>query len=609
LKTKHDHLTRRALIRTASGLGLCAGAEALLPGWAKTAWALDALKPTEPNVFDLTISNGPWDVDGKTGHAIVINGTVPGPLVRIREDEDVIIRVHNKMKVDTSIHWHGLLVPADMDGVPGISYPGIAAGETFTYRYRLKQSGTYWYHSHTRFQEQTGLYGPIVIDPADKDPVAYDREYVVQLTDWTFENPVAIFKRLKRHSEYYNRQHRTMEDFFRDVDKHGLEATLSDRQAWGGMRMDPTDILDVTSATYTYLMNGRGPKSNWTALFKPGERMRLRFINSSSMTYFNVRIPGLPLTVVQADGQNVDPVTVDEFQIAVAETYDVIVTPQADKAFTIFAESMDRSGYARGTLAPREGMSAEIPKLRPRPLLTMKDMGMGNLGGMAGMKMDDKSDPHGSTDKMKMDDKSANHEAMGKMNMDHKGHDMAMAPIPVEEAKNIGGPGVDMHGPSPQDRLGDPPIGLANVGHRVLVYKDLKCLTPLADQRPPGRELVIHLTGNMERYMWSFDGKKYWEVKAPIPFRYGERLRLTLVNDTMMNHPIHLHGMFMDLDTGAGVHNPRKHTINVMPGGKVSANISAIALGDWAFHCHFLYHMMAGMFRVVRVSRDAVVQS
>ncbi len=476
-----------------------------------------------------------------------------------------------------------------MDGVPEISYPGIAAGETFTYRYRLKQSGTYWYHSHARFQEQTGLYGPLVIDPADEDPVAYDREYVVQLTDWTFENPISIFKRLKRHSEYYNRQHRTMVDFFRDVDKHGLDAALKDRQAWGAMRMDPTDILDITGAAYTYLMNGRGPESNWTALFKPGERVRLRFINASSMTYFNVRIPGLPLTVVQADGQNVEPVTVDEFQIAVAETYDVIVTPQADKAFTIFAESMDRSGYARGTLAPRAGMSAEIPKLRPRPLLTMKDMGMGNMSGMAGMKMDEKSAEHGS--------------------MDHGGHDMPMAKIPVEEAKDIGGVGVDMRAPSPQDRLGDPPIGLADVGHRVLVYKDLKCLTPLADQRPPGRELVIHLTGNMERYMWSFDGRTYWEVKKPIPFLYGERLRLTLVNDTMMNHPIHLHGMFMDTDTGAGTHNPRKHTINVMPGGKVSANISATALGDWAFHCHFLYHMMAGMFRVVRVSRDGTVLS
>ena len=595
-----NSVSRRALMRAASAAGLYAGAGALLPGWAKSAWALEALSPTEPNAFDLTIAAAPWDIDGKAGKAMTINGTVPGPVVRFREGEDVTIRVHNKMDSDTSIHWHGLLVPADMDGVPGVSYPGIAAGETFTYRYKLKQNGTYWYHSHTRFQEQVGLYGPIIIDPKGRDPVDYDREFVVQLTDWTFENPEAVFKKLKRHPDYYNRQHRTMEDFFHDVEKNGLAATLRDRQAWAGMRMDPTDILDVTGAAYTYLMNGRGPRSNWTGLFKPGERVRLRFINSSAMTYFNVRIPGLALTVVQADGQNVQPVEVDEFQIAVAETYDVIVTPTEDKAFTIFAQAIDGSGYARGTLATRAGMTAEIPPLRRRPLVTMADMGM----DMGSMKMDG-----GKMEGMSSDKDSMSKGSMPGMKMDHAEHAMAPVAIPVEEAKDIGGPGVTMRVDSPKNRLSERGFGLRGVDHRVLVYSDLKSLAPLPDKRPPGRELVIHLTGNMERYMWSFDGKKYWEVKKPIPFRYGERLRLTLINDTMMNHPIHLHGMFMDMDTGAGMHNPRKHTINVLPGGKVSADITAEALGDWAFHCHFLYHMMAGMFRVVRVSKDAEMRS
>jgi CopA family copper-resistance protein len=593
-------LSRRALMRAASAAGLAAGIDGLLPGWAKSARAVEALAATEPNVFDLVIGAAPWDIDGKSGKATVLNGTVPGPLVRFREGEDVTIRVRNDLAVDTSVHWHGVLVPADMDGVPDVSYPGIKPGETFTYRYRLKQSGTYWYHSHTGFQEQTGLYGPMIIDPAGEDPVGYDREYVVQLADWTFDDPMAVFKRLKRHSDYYNRQHRTMEDFFRDVSEKGLDATLKDREAWAGMRMDPTDIQDVTGATYSYLLNGRGPASNWIGLFKPGERVRLRFINSSSMTYFNVRIPGLAMTVVQADGQDVQPVAVDEFQIAVAETYDVIVTPEDDKAFTIFAESMDRSGYACGTLAPRPGMSAEIPPLRPRPLLTMADMGMSHtdMGGM---------DMSGSADGMKMDHGTMDHGSMD--HMSHMDHAMAPAPIPVERADKIGGPGVDMRAPSPQNRLAEPGLGLTDVGHKVLVYTDLKSLAPLPDPRPPARELELHLTGNMERYMWSFDGRKYSEVTGPILFRTGERLRLTLVNDTMMNHPIHLHGMFMDLDTGAGAHNPRKHTINVLPGSKLSADITADAPGDWAFHCHFLYHMMAGMFRVVRVSGDAGARS
>jgi CopA family copper-resistance protein len=537
---------------------------------------------------------------------VTVNGSVPGPLVRLREGETVTIRVTNQLEEVTSIHWHGVLVPHEMDGVPGVSFPGIKPGETFTYRYPVKQSGTYWYHSHSGLQEQAGLYGPLIIDPAEPDPFAYDREYVAMLSDWTFEDPHAVLMKLKKQSDYYNFQQRTIGDFFRDVSEKGWRATISDRLTWGRMRMDPTDILDVTGYTYTYLINGLPPEANWTALFRPGERVRLRVINGSTMSYFNVRIPGLEMTVVQADGQNVEPVTVDEFQIATAETYDVIVEPKEDRAFTIFAESMDRSGYTRGTLAPREGMSAAIPKLRARPLRSMVDMGMdmGDMGHMTGMEMDANAKAGGGhAGHMAGMGMGPGSTAGGGQMGAIPGMGEIIGPVVARQGPNRYGPGNTMVATVERNRLGEPGTGLENVGHRVLVYTDLHSVKPGDDQRQPGREIELHLTGNMDNYMWSFDGQKFSEAMDPIPFNYGERLRFTMVNDTMMEHPIHLHGMFMELDNGSGSRKPRKHTISVKPAERLSLDITADAPGNWALHCHFLYHMEWGMFRVVNVSR------
>jgi len=543
---------------------------------------------TGPHEFDLTIAETPITVDGRQGSAVTMNGGIPGPVMRFTEGETVTIRVHNRLKESTSIHWHGILLPFEMDGVPGVAFPGIPAGETFTYRYPVAQSGTYWYHSHTGLQEQLGHYGPLIIDPAEPDPFSYDREHVIVLSDWMFENPYTVLAKLKKQSDYLNFQKRTVGDFFDDVSSAGLGSTLKDRLAWGNMRMDPTDIADVTGHLYTYLMNGRGPEDNWLGLFKPGERVRLRFINAATMSYFNLRIPGLPMTVVQADGQNVEPVTVDEFQIAVAETYDVIVAPQEDRAYTVMAESLDRSGYARGTLAPRAGMSAPVPPLRERPLRTMVDMGM----KMDGMDMNGSGDAASHAGHMDMD--GSDDGRVGSM-ME------AAGPIIAEHGPDKHGPGNTSVATVQRNRLGEPGTGLENVGHRVLVYTDLKAITPY-NQIAPERELELHLTGNMERYMWSFDGKKFSEVKGPIPFEYGERLRLIMVNDTMMEHPIHLHGMWMELENGHGAHIPRKHTVSVKPGERLSVLINVDAPGRWAFHCHLLYHMDMGMFRVVEVS-------
>jgi CopA family copper-resistance protein len=537
---------------------------------------------------------------------VTVNGSVPGPLVRLREGETVTIRVTNQLEEVTSIHWHGVLVPHEMDGVPGVSFPGIKPGETFTYRYPVKQSGTYWYHSHSGLQEQAGLYGPLIIDPAEPDPFAYDREYVAMLSDWTFEDPHAVLMKLKKQSDYYNFQQRTIGDFFRDVSEKGWRATISDRLTWGRMRMDPTDILDVTGYTYTYLINGLPPEANWTALFRPGERVRLRVINGSTMSYFNVRIPGLEMTVVQADGQNVEPVTVDEFQIATAETYDVIVEPKEDRAFTIFAESMDRSGYTRGTLAPREGMSAAIPKLRARPLRSMVDMGMdmGDMGHMTGMEMDANAKAGGGhAGHMAGMGMGPGSTAGGGQMGAIPGMGEIIGPVVARQGPNRYGPGNTMVATVERNRLGEPGTGLENVGHRVLVYTDLHSVKPGDDQRQPGREIELHLTGNMDNYMWSFDGQKFSEAMDPIPFNYGERLRFTMVNDTMMEHPIHLHGMFMELDNGSGSRKLRKHTVNVKPAERLSVEITADAPGNWALHCHLLYHMEMGMFRVVNVSR------
>ncbi|MCZ6620027.1 MAG: copper resistance system multicopper oxidase [Gammaproteobacteria bacterium] len=566
-------ITRRRLLRSATVGTVGAALNTLLPVplWAASNRpGISSL--THPGEYDLEIGPTLVTVDGEPARATGINGTVPGPLLRFKEGEPITLNVRNALDEDSSIHWHGLLLPTNMDGVPGLSYAGIKPGETYRYHYHVKQSGTYWYHSHSGLQEQVGVYGPIVIDPADADPVTCDAEFVVLLSDWTFEDPDRLFANLKRMDGYYNYQKRTVFDFFEDVEARGWKATMADRRMWGRMRMAPSDIADVTGATYTYLMNGLGPDSNWTGLFEPGERVRLRFINGSAMSFFNVRIPGLEMTVVQADGQNISPVVIEEFQIGTAETYDVVVTPSADRAYTIFAEAMDRSGFARGTLSPRAGMAAAVPEMRERPLSTMKDMGM----------------DHGSMTRMDHGD------------MHHGGRSMSVT------HDHRRGPGVANLNDMPGARLGEPGAGLGGVGHRVLTYSDLKALVPNPDAREPARTMELHLTGSMERYMWSFDGLKFTEVEGPIQFEHGERLRMVLVNDTMMAHPIHLHGMFVELVNGNGSYNPRKHTVVVKPGERLAVDVTADAPGLWAFHCHLLYHMKAGMMRAVSVgTREA----
>jgi CopA family copper-resistance protein len=568
MRSRTDDFTRRTLLRQATAVGGLAAAASLLPAWARSQTPGLSPRPSalEGEDIRLTIGHAPFKVDGKAGHAIAINGTVPGPLIRLKEGQKVRLSVTNNLPdEDTSIHWHGLLVPFQMDGVPGVSFPGIKPGRTFTYEFPIRHAGTYWYHSHSGLQELVGHYAPIIIDPAGVEPAPYDREHVIVLSDYSFMHPHTLLARLKQQPGFFNRQKQTIAGLLA-----GEDQPLADRIEWAKMRMDPTDIADVTGSTYRYLMNGHGPKSNWTALFKPGERVRLRFVNAAAMTIFNVRIPGLAMTVVQADGQDVRPVEVDEFQIANAETYDVIVQPGEDRAYTLVAEASDRSGMARGTLAPRPGMSAEVPPLRERPILTMKDMGMGEMGGM---------------------DHGAHQMDHGSMGM----RDPANAP----QVKLT--PGVQMISPMPVDRVADRGTGLEAVDHRVLTYTDLVALTPNTDPRTPSRSLEIHLTGNMERFIWGFDGEKYSENTKPIPFRLNERVRVTLVNDTMMAHPIHLHGHFVELVNGHGDHQPRKHTVNVLPGGKLSFNLTANEPGDWAFHCHMLLHMHAGMFRVVTV--------
>lgn len=609
-------LNRRRFIRGCGAFGLLAGLQRIMPAYA---FENNGLQPgqvgdSEANVIDLLIRKETLTFGKRRGTAITINGTVPGPLVRLREGSDAILRVTNRLKEDTSIHWHGLLLPPGMDGVPGVSFAGIKAGSTFTYRFPVKQNGTYWYHSHSGFQEQEGHYGPLIIDAAKPEPFKYDREHVIVLSDWTSENPMSILAKLKRRPNYYNFQRRTVGTFLRDAAKNGFKPTATDRLEWGRMRMDPSDISDITGATYTFLMNGFAPDSNWTALFKPGERVRLRFINAGAATYFDLRIPGLQMTVVSVDGQHVQPVTVDEIRIAIAETYDVIVEPKEERAYTIFAEAMDRSGYARGTLATEKGMTAALPPRRERAVATMADMGMGSMAGMKGMSGgEDKG-----MDGMKMPDakmKGMNEtppatEAMPDMpGMKMPGMDKDAAPA-MNDSMLKSGPvkhGPDDHGPGnssvpmeTKSRLDEPGTGLEDTGTRVLLYSDLRSLQPGEDSRPPGREIELHITGNMERYMWGFDGKKFSEAE-PIKFYFGERVRLTLVNDTMMNHPIHIHGMFMELDNGAGPFKPRKHTVNVKPAERLSLDITADALGNWAFHCHILYHMDMGMFRIVSV--------
>ena len=583
-------IDRRQVLR---GAGMGGGALALsawMPAWAQTnsPGLVRDLPAVSGEDIRLKIAHQMLTVDGKHGHAIGINGTVPGPLIRLREGQTVRLHVENALDEDSSIHWHGLILPFHMDGVPGVSFPGIKPHSTFTYEFPIVQAGTYWYHSHSGLQEQMGHYGPIVIDPEGNDPIASDREHVIVLSDYSFLHPHMIFQKLKQMGGYFNRQKLTATD--------GEPMSGKDRREWGRMRMDPTDVSDVTGSTYTYLVNGHGPRDNWTALFRPGERVRLRFVNASAMTTFNVRIPGLKITIVQSDGLPVRPVAVDEFQIAVAETYDAIVEPVDDRAYTLVAESVDRSGMAVATLAPRPGMAAVVPPLRKRPLATMTDMGMGGMdhgsGGGGGC-----TPEHAAMGHCKMPEAgAADHAGSEKAPaMDHEMRDFSVAPG-VKKT-----PTVQSISPMPVDRMGDPGQGLGDVGHRVLTYRDLVAVERNPDIRAPERAMRIHLTGNMERYMWAFDGEKLSEVKAPIPFLEGERVRVTLVNDTMMGHPIHLHGHFFELVTGHGDFAPRKHTVNVQPGGTATFDVTADAVGDWAFHCHMLYHMHAGMMQVVTV--------
>jgi len=614
---KRIDLSRRHFLQSTAGLSAVAMLNAFVPAWARAAQVRNVPPANlqEPQLFDLAIRAHELAIAGGTGNGISVNDTIPGPLLEWYEGQEVVLNVHNELPVDTSIHWHGILLPFEMDGVPGVTFQGIKPDTTFQYRFPVIQNGTYWYHSHSGMQEQSGVYGPLIVHPREPEPVAYDRDYVVMLSDWTFEDPHDVMTNLKKMSDYYNFQQFSLSDLYASDDMTTKEA-IAMKLAWDRMRMMATDVLDVTGATYTYLMNGLHPAGNWTGLFEPGERIRLRFINGSAMSFFNVRIPGLPMTVIAADGQNVESVETDEFQFGPAETYDVIVEPQQESAYTIMAEAMDRSGYAAGTLATRPGMQAAVPPLRPRPLLSMVDMGMDMPGmKMQDMEMDHEGTNHGDMDHESMNHGDMDHESMNHADMDHgeptapsahSGHDMGdmnnVGPIVARHGPDHHGPGNISVAEVQRDRLGEAGTGLTDVEHRVLVYTDLKRLDRDFDARPPNREIELHLTGHMERYMWSFDGLEFHEVDGPIEFEHGERLRLTLVNDTMMNHPIHLHGMWMELENGHGERIPRKHTINIKPAARVSALITADAPGRWAFHCHLLYHMDMGMFRVVRVS-------
>lgn len=635
-KSSLGGVSRREFLGASAMFGVGLGLERLLPAWAQGSNAGSppgALQPRMVDgvaIYDLTIANTPLRVAGRGASAVTINGTVPGPLLHLYEGQNALLRVTNNLKEDTSIHWHGLILPPEMDGVPSVSFPGIRPGQTFEYRFPLRQYGTYWYHSHSGLQEQLGHYGPLIIHPSGGYPYAFDREYTVVLSDWTFENPYRVLDRLKKQGNYYNNQRRTLVDFFRDVGRDGLGTTVRERMMWLQMRMDPTDILDVTGSTYTYLMNGLAPGANWTGLFQPGERVLFHVVNAAADTYFDLRIPDLPLKVVQTSGQYVQEVETDEIRIAIAETYDFIVEP-TDRPYTLFAESMDRSGYARGTLTPREGWNAPIPARRRRPVLTHADMGMahGNMVGMdmAGMDMPGMQMP--ATDTA---GKPAPKPAPA-ASSEHAGHNMsamtpAAAPNAVDQAKyaiagirrrsGLRAPGTlpgmldhepDRHGPGNaavpmmvSSRLQEAGSGLGSDGWRVLRYTELRSLEARKDFRAPEREIEIHLTGNMDRFMWSINGKPFTHHSEPIRMNYGERVRLTMVNDTMMNHPMHLHGMFMELENGQGEFIPSVHTVNVKPAERLSLLVTADAPGRWAFHCHILYHMEVGMFRVFEVS-------
>ena len=575
--------TRRRFIQGIAA----AGAVSALGFWPKPGWALRS--PGQPEVlsgteFDLSVGETLVNFTGKIRPAVTINGSLPAPLLRWKEGSTVVLRVRNALPAgsihgpDTSIHWHGILLPANMDGVPGMSFDGIRPGESYLYRFQVRQAGTYWYHSHSGFQEQGGMYGPLVIDPIEPEPFAYDRDYVVFLSDWADMDPARLFARLKKMSSHDNYYQRTVGDFFRDAGRMGMAATVEDRKAWGRMRMTPTDLSDVNAHTYTYLLNGTTSLGNWTGIFKPGEKVRLRLINGSAMTYFDVRIPGLKMTVVAVDGQYVHPLTVEELRLAAAETFDVIVEPDGQDAYTIFAQDNARTGWVSATLAVREGLRAPVPELDPRPLLTMADMGHGGMGGMKGME--------GGC--------GAN------MGHDMRGMDHGSAAMQRHPASETANPLVDMQTMAPEPRLSDPGIGLRDNGRKVATYADLRSAFDDPDGREPGRTIELHLTGHMEKFAWSFDGIKFAQAE-PLRMTYGERLRIVLVNDTMMSHPIHLHGLWSDLEDEAGNFHLRKHTVDMPPGTKRSYRVRADALGRWAYHCHLFFHMESGMFREVQV--------
>jgi len=596
----HANQSRRTFVKSLAAGGAVAG----LGLWQQPVWALTS--PGQPTVlsgteFDLTIDSMSVDFTGKRRTAMAINGSIPGPLLRWREGDTVTLRVRNRLPHDTSIHWHGILLPANMDGVPGFSFAGIAPDGMYEYRFKVKQSGTYWYHSHSAFQEQLGVYGPLIIDPKEPEPFAYDRDYVVFLSDWTDESPARVLAKLKKRSDYYNQGRRTLGDFIDDVADNGWTDTISERWAWAKMNMSPTDLADISGATYTYLLNGHAPDGNWTGLFQPGERIRLRLINGSAMSYFDFRIPGLKLTVVAADGQNVEPVLVDEVRLAVAETLDVIVEPDGSQdAYTLFAQSMDRSGFARGTLAVRDGLQAPVPEPDPRPELSMEDMGHGDHSAhgqaAAPVQSDDPHAGHGD-----MNHGATNQSGMnGQMDHAAMGHGSSGSGMQAHPASETDNPLVDMQTMMPVPKLDDPGIGLRDNGRRVLTYADLRSTFADPDGREPSRTIELHLTGHMERFAWSFDGIPFADAE-PIRLKYGERVRFVLVNDTMMHHPIHLHGLWSDLEDEHGNFQVRKHTIDMPPGSKRSYRVTADALGRWAYHCHMLMHMDLGMFREVRV--------
>jgi CopA family copper-resistance protein len=577
--------TRRRFLQ-----GIAAGGVLATVGARPATAALAPPSTLRGNEFELVVGEAAANFTGRESVVTVVNGSLPAPLLRWREGETVTLRVRNEIDADTSIHWHGILLPFDMDGVPGLSFHGIRPGETYTYRFEVRQSGTYWYHAHSGFQEQQGLYGPLIIEPRAAEPFSYDREHVILLSDWTDRDPLDLYRLLKRQPGYFNYNDRTLGDFVRDSRRDGLKATWRERLEWGRMRMKPSDLADVGGSGYTFLMNGVTPAGNWTGLFSRGERVRLRFINGSAMSIFDVRIPGLEMTVVAADGQHVQPVQIEEFRLSAAETLDVLVEPQAEEAYTIFAQSMDRAGFARGTLALRDGAEAPVPELDSLAYLSMADMGHAGHGAAPAAAAEHAE--HGA--------------AAPPPVAEHAGHDMpAPSSAPqAHPASESGNPAVDMQAAAPAPRLNDPGVGLRNNGRRVLTYADLKSAFPDPDGRVPERTIELHLTGHMERFLWSFDGIPFSGAE-PLELRYGERVRIVLVNDTMMEHPIHLHGMWSDLENEAGEFHVRKHTISMPPGTKRSFRVTADAPGPWAFHCHLLFHMEAGMFRVVRVSNSA----